>query len=214
MKHNQPKIQSHLELLTLDALQSGTVEDGHLIEVDATGCEVDSLELTVVKLDKCILTSAAFEQLVVRDVIASQSDFSVANVSEGTISRTQFIGCRMTGVDLSRATLRDVTFSGCKLDMANFRFADLRSVRFVDCDLRETDFMSAKLHEVGFESCTLERTAFHQSNCKNVDLRSSDLIDISGWKSLKGVIIDSAQLAANAPYLAHELGIMVRDTSE
>ena len=74
----------------------------------------------------------------------------------------------------------------------------------------ESDFLSAILHDVQFESCTLEKTIFDQVKCKQVDLRSSELLELSGWSSLRGAIIDSVQLAAIAPYLAQELGISIR----
>jgi len=116
----------------------------------------------------------------------------------------------MTGGDLSRSTLHDITFRGCKLDMANFRFADLRRVHFIECSFVESDFLSATLYDVRFESCMLEKTVFEQAKCRQVDLRSSDLYEISGWSSLRGAVIDGVQLASVAPYLAQELGISIR----
>ena len=116
----------------------------------------------------------------------------------------------MPAVDFNKTTLHDVTFKGCKLDMANFRFSDLRRVKFVDCTLVEADFLGATIHEVTFESCTLEKTEFNQAKCKQLDLRTSELHEISGWSSLKGATIDGMQLAAVAPYLARELGLTVR----
>jgi uncharacterized protein YjbI with pentapeptide repeats len=85
-------------------------------------------------------------------------------------------------------------------------------VRFIDCTLSETDFLGARLHDVEFQRSTLERTVFDQVRAQKLDLRSSELIDISGWRSLKGVTIDNLQLIAIAPYLAHELGFTVRDS--
>jgi uncharacterized protein YjbI with pentapeptide repeats len=95
--------------------------------------------------------------------------------------------------------------------MANFRFADMRRVKCVDCTFVDADFLGATLHDVSFESCMLERTVFTKANCKTVDLRSSDLLELSGWSALKGAMIDGAQLVAAAPYLANELGIVVRN---
>jgi uncharacterized protein YjbI with pentapeptide repeats len=116
----------------------------------------------------------------------------------------------MTGVDLSRSTLKDVVFKDCKLDMANFRFAKLTRVTFISCTLNETDFQAAELSEVVFEDCYLEKVEFGQSKVKQVDARTSQLYDIRGWQSLKGLIIDSTQLVMIAPQLAHELGLIIK----
>ncbi|HEX6416748.1 MAG TPA: pentapeptide repeat-containing protein, partial [Candidatus Saccharimonadales bacterium] len=138
------------------------------------------------------------------------SDFSGANISSGGLNRAEFANCRLGGTDFNTTSLHDVTFRGCKLDMANFRAGDLRRVVFIDCTLIEADFIGAQLHDVSFESCTLERVAFAQAKCKNVDFRTSELYELSGWSSLKGSTIDQVQLASAAPYLAHELGITIK----
>jgi uncharacterized protein YjbI with pentapeptide repeats len=81
----------------------------------------------------------------------------------------------------------------------------------IDCTLLETDFMNAHLTYVDYQSSMLEKTVFNHVACKQVDLRTSQLIDVIGWRDLKGSIIDGAQLAGAAPYLAQELGLIVRD---
>ena len=117
----------------------------------------------------------------------------------------------MTGVDLSRSTLQDVIFEDCKLDMANFRFSKLKRVKFINCTFSETDFQAAELHEVSFGSCQLGKVEFGQAKIKQVDVRTSELYDIRGWQSLKGLVIDSTQLVMVAPQLANELGIVVKE---
>jgi uncharacterized protein YjbI with pentapeptide repeats len=87
---------------------------------------------------------------------------------------------------------------------------DLRRVKFIDCTFTEADFLGATLHDVTFESCMLEKTIFEQVKCKQVDLRGSQLMEIKGWRSLKGATIDDLQLVTVAPYLANELGLLIR----
>lgn len=210
MKISVPRIATALEDATLDDLLAGDLEDVRLQYIDATNCLVTSFEISSVVFEKATLTAAQFERISARDFSAKQSDFSAAMMAGGTINRAVFTGCRMTGVDLNKTNLHDVTFTGCKLDMANFRFADLRRVVFIDCTFTETDFLGATLHDISFQACTLERTVFEQVKCKQVDLRGSQLTELVGWRSLKGVIIDDLQLVTAAPYLAHELGLIVR----
>lgn len=210
MKINTPQIAAQLDEVGLSELQEGDIEDALLRDIDATNCLIIGLEIMSARLEKVILTAAQLGRVSMRDMVAKQTDFSAAHLANGALNRCEFVDCRMTGVDFSRTALHDITFRGCKLDMANFRFANLRRVRFVECTFVDTDFLSASLYDVVFESCTLEKTIFHQAKCKQVDLRTSDLYEIHGWASLKGVVIDSAQLVAVAPYLAHELGIVVK----
>lgn len=211
MKLGVPRLNPQLDEISLEEFLEGDLEDVAFRNHDATNSHITSLDMGGVVLEKVILTAAQFEHINVRDLKAEQCDLSVAMLAGGAINRGEFAHCRMAGVDFSKTTLHDVTFKGCKLDMANFRFVDVRRVKFVDCTLVDTDFLGATLQDVSFESCTLERTVFTQTKCKLVDLRRSDLLEISGWTSLKGAIIDGVQLASVAPFLANELGIVVRN---
>lgn len=211
MKLGMPQLNPQLDEISLDTFLEGDVEDAVLRNYDATNCHVTSMDISGVVLEKVIFTAAQFERINARDIKIGQCDFSAAMLAGGTLNRAMFTNCRMAGIDFSKTALHDVLFNGCKLDMANFRFADVRRVKFIDCTFVDTDLLGATLHDVAFETCVLERTVFTQAKCKSVDLRGSDLVDISGWNALKGAIIDGAQLTLAAPYLANELGIVVRN---
>lgn len=212
VKIAKPKLYAQLEPSTVaDMIDDGQLEDASLDGDEATNCNIAGLDMSGVTIDKVQFTGAHFSRLTMRDVIARQADFSSASLDSGSVVRVEFINCRMMGVDFSQASLHDVVFRGCKLDLANFRRADLRRVQFVDCTLIETDFGGATLTSVQFQSSLLDKTIFTQVACKSVDLRSSQLVDIYGWRSLKAATIDGSQLISAAPYLAQELGIIVRD---
>lgn len=212
MRVAAPKLPSQLDLSDLATMMNdGELEEVRLFDVDGLNCNVAALDLSSVQLEKVQFTGAHFSRVTLRDVVAKQTDLSAASLDSGSLVRVEFINCRMTGVDFNRTSLHDVVFRGCKLDLANFRQADLRRVQFVDCTLTETDFGSAIMSSVEFQSSTLDRTVFSQAKCKAVDLRSSQLFDISGWGSLRGAAIDGLQLVGAAPYLAQELGLLVRD---
>jgi uncharacterized protein YjbI with pentapeptide repeats len=211
MKISAPRLASQLELATIEEFLDGDLEDVLLQDVDATNCLVTSLNMMGVRVEKGIFTAAQLERIGARDLAVRHCDFSAAHLASGAINRAEFNDCRMTGVDFNKTALHDVTFRDCKLDMANFRFADLRRVRFVDCLFVESDFLNATLHDVQFESCTLEKVVFDQAKCKQVDLRTSQLVELSGWSSLKGAVIDTAQLMAIAPYLAQTIGVIVKE---
>ena len=209
MKLSRPIIPPVLEDGSLADLSEGTLEQVQLTG-DATKYNVQALEIDSVIFDRMSLLQAQLPRITARDFIAKQTDFSSTSMTDGAFNRTEFINCRMSGADFGKTSLHDVVFRGCKLDMANMRFTDIRRAKFVDCTLVEADFLGATMQDVVFESCVLERTIFDRVKCKRVDLRTSQLIEISGWGSLKGAIIDDIQLMSVAPYLAHELGIAVK----
>jgi uncharacterized protein YjbI with pentapeptide repeats len=210
MKLSRPVIPAQLADGALNDVLEGEIDGLHLLDIDATKRTVLAMDIESSVFEKVVFLQAQLLRMTARDVVFRQSDLSSTSIADGVVNRGEFANCRMTGVDFSKATLHDVTFRGCKLDMANFRFADIRRAKFIDCTLVETDFLGATLHDVTFESCTLEKTVFERTKCKQVDLRTSDLIEIVGWSALRGATIDHAQLAAVAPYLAHELGVLVK----
>ena len=209
MKLSSPQLSPHPETATLDEFLEGDLESVLLEDADATNCSVTALDLSDVRLEKMLLTAAQCERINARDVVVKGGDMSAANFSNGAWNRAEFINCRMTGVDFSKTALHDVLFRGCLLTMANFRFADLRRVKFIDCSMSEADFLSARLVDGVFETSNLESAIFEKAACTKVDLRTSELIDLVGWKSLKGVTIDAVQLMSVAPHLANELGLRV-----
>ena len=203
--------------LVLENIDPTLVDDGaslercHLEDMDLTGSSLRSVSLDEVKLERVLFPRASLENLSVQDAILKSCDMSATQCSGLSFLRVAIDGGRMSGWDCSRGTLRDVVFTNCKLDMANFRFAKLTLVKFVGCIFTDADFLNGELSDVYFEDCLLERTEFNQCTMKNVDLRTSQLVEIRGWKYLKGAIIDNVQLMSAAPYLAGEVGIRVVD---
>lgn len=212
MKIAPPKLSSQLAQADLtEMIDDAELESAQLVDIDAVNCNIPALDLNDALLEKMQFTGSHFSRITMRDVVAKQTDFSSASLDSGSIVRVQFTNCRMMGVDFNRTSLHDVVFRSCKLDLANFRQADLRRVQFIDCTLVETDFGGSTLTSIEFQSSILEATVFSQAKCKLVDLRTSQLLNLSGWGSLKGASIDGLQLVQVAPYLAQELGISVRD---
>lgn len=210
MKLTRPILPAVLDEYSLADFERDTsLESAHVVGSEADKLDITAGDLSGVLIEKSTLAWSQLPRLNGRDVDIRKSDLSSIGISNASLNRVVFSDCRMSGFDASQAQLHDVVFKACKLDMANFRFASLRRVVFIDCQLVEADFLGASLYDVTFESSQLERTVFEKAVCKKVDLRTSDLIDISGWGSLKGATIDGAQLTMIAPYLANALGLTV-----
>jgi uncharacterized protein YjbI with pentapeptide repeats len=214
MKIQTPKLppRAALDIIQLQQFMTDTsLEHVLLAHADLRNVQIKSLSLDESLLEKVVLAEARLTKLGVSDSKLQACDLSAARCSDGSFIRTHLVGCRMTGVDLSHCTIKDVVFEDCKLDMANFRSAKLTRVHFVNCTLVETDFLAAELHDVVFQSSHLEKVEFGQCKLRNTDARSSQLFDIRGWQSLRGLHIDSLQLASIAPQLALALGLVVKD---
>lgn len=212
MSVQPPQLPSELDKIAGgDFVSEATLDASHLKDADLTDHLAWGVSLDEVKLEKVILAGAKLEKFGGSDVIMHACDLSAVQSSEISLLRTAINDSRATGFDCSKGTFKDVSFTGCKLDMANFRFAKLTDVAFVDCILTDADFMGAEFKHVSFENCLLERTVFDQATMQDVDLRTSQLIDLRSWQSLTGATIDNVQLMTAAPYLANELGIKVID---
>lgn len=187
------------------------IENAILSNLDYTELKAKNASFEESVIERSHFVAAKLEKLSFMDVEAKASDFSAALCSDSSLVRVHFIGCRMIGVDFNRSVIKDVIFKDCKLDMANFRFAKLTRVRFMKCTFIDADFQAAEIREVAFDNCHLEKVEFGQCKIKQVDVRGSQLYDIKGWQSLRGLIINSTQLVTIAPQLAAELGLIIEE---
>lgn len=213
MKVLLPKIPAGLKEVTDNpaSLAPGVQHERIILRgFEAPNKAAQKMKFDETALDRLMLTNAALDNIIMLDTEVRNCDLSAAVLGGGTLNRVRFTSCRMAGVDFSRATLQNVTFTGCKLDMANFRFVHLSGVSFEDCTFVEADFQVGELADTTFSSCTLENVIFDQCKLRNVDARSSELRTIHGWRHLRGLTIDYAQLITVAPELASELGVNVQ----
>lgn len=211
MKVNKPKLDTNT-LLPIAARQLTTeakVEKAIIANVDLTGLSAKNMSFDEACLEKVTLIETMIEKLTLTDVLVKSCELSAAHCSESSFIRTRFVAGRMEGIDISRCTIKDVVFTDCKLDLANVRFSKLTRVQFINCTMSEIDFQGSELNEVTFQNCHLEKAEFAGCKVKAVDFRSSVLLAIRGWQSLKGALIDSTQLISIAQQLAAELGLMI-----
>jgi len=184
------------EVLGTDIVEGAVVSGSRFAESAVTGLTFDG-----VNLRKCRMS----------DVWFGDTRLVAADLAESTLVDGWWSGCVLAGVQAFSVLFRRVSFRGCKLDSVNFRDATLTDVTFEDCVLRDPDFSGATLTRVRFPGCTLTGATFEKATCSSVDLRGSSLGITAGFGALRGATIDSLQLMALAPLLAHHLGIAVKD---
>jgi uncharacterized protein YjbI with pentapeptide repeats len=187
------------------------IENAHIELLDAIGIHAENMSIDESILERVQFVQAKLEKLGLSDVRLQGCDLSAAKCADGSWLRVHVKGGRLVGIDLSNTTLKDIIFEDCKLDLANFRSSKLTRVQFIGCHLQETDFQMATLTNVAFTSSELKKVAFSRATLNRVDARTSQLFDIRGWDSLKGLTLDASQLMAIAPELANELGLLIED---
>jgi uncharacterized protein YjbI with pentapeptide repeats len=208
-----PKIPTRLKDIIDEpaALKPGACFDRIILRwFDALNKAAQKMKFDESALDRLALVNAALDEIMMLDTEIRGCDLSAAVLSGSSLNRVRFTNCRMAGVDLSRAQLENVTFADCRLDMANFRFSKLDSVAFEGCTLIEADFQVGELFNVALSNCTIERAIFDQCKLRQVDARGSELREIHGWRYLRGLTIDHAQLVSIAPELADDLGLKIQ----
>ena len=199
-------------------VSDGVLEDeGHYDGVLFSGLSIEGAHADLsrfmecafadVTLDGVALRKARLSDVWLRDVRLLSADLASSTWMDGT-----FIACAGAGIQAYDSSFQRVVFSECKLDSWNFRGATLRGVTFDRCLLRDTDFGGASLKQVKFPGCTLTRTDFSRVTLDRVDLRGAELDITAGYESLRGAIMNTAQLMSIAPVLAQQIGIQVKDS--
>jgi uncharacterized protein YjbI with pentapeptide repeats len=107
------------------------------------------------------------------DSVLVRFDVSANKLFCAGLLRSEFLGCRGTGIQLGESTIKDVSFQNCKLSMTNFRKCKLERVVFENCILDDVDFNNAVLMDVMFTKCELNRTDFSGSKSIRVDMRAN-----------------------------------------
>ena len=205
----KPPLLQEMELL-IDLPESPLFENQHLITILDFPLYDSSLpwHFDASKLEQCSLTSKIISKLRLWDSIFVRCDLSANRFFEAGLLRSEFLGCRGTGLQLGESDIQDVRFSNCKLNMASFRNCKLTRVVFENCILDDADFNAAKLHEVSFIKCELNRTDFSGAKLQAVDLTKNDLRPLRGVMSLKNARITEEQLFELAPLMAQEVGLV------
>jgi uncharacterized protein YjbI with pentapeptide repeats len=193
--------------LSRDELLSGFTASNQIL----TSIRARSLNISEAKLEKIAALEANLEKLGLSDVVLNHCDLTATNCADSSWHRVQLKNMRCSGLKLQTSLLKDVSFDSCKLDLSNFRFSKLKNVSFKNCVLDEADFYNASLDNVVFESCSLLKTEFSTTQCRAVDLRTSDVSNILGIGGLAGATIDSVQLVAISQTLAQAFKITVSD---
>ena len=182
-----------------------------------------------VRLSGVDLTGRALDGVVVQD-----SDWDGVELSDATLREARFGDCRLTGLsattlrfakgelrhcevgrsrfgfaDLARAHLRTVRFEGCRFGFLDLSGATVADVVFEDCALDELELSGATAARVAFPGSRVESLALGLESARDLDLRGAEIGTLKGFRSLRGTVLDGAQVVQFAEVLARRLGAHV-----
>jgi len=208
------------DAILLPELQAGDADD---LEPAAS---LDAFGFDGLTLETLALGGARIEASRLAGVRAAEADLRGTTISEAIVEQldvpvvraartrwrdVRFEGGRLGSAELYEAEWRSVHFVGCKLGFVKLRGSELRDVQFTDCVVDELDLASTEALRLAFPGTRIRRFDVSRATLRDVDLRGCDIEELAGVASLRGAVVDSAQLMLLAPLLASEAGIRVVD---
>jgi uncharacterized protein YjbI with pentapeptide repeats len=168
------------------------------------------------EFSEIIVNKADYSSQTLSKIRVSSSKFTNvalagSDISYSSFFLTDFKDCNLTGTQFIRNTLEAVVFADCKFELTSFMFSHLKDVVFKNCNLNEIDFRDTILENVTFKDDMLENIDFSGANVKgNLDISASRVISLKGIMKLKGMVISEEQLLSLSPFMANELGFVVK----
>lgn len=136
-------------------------------------------------------------------------DLSGISATDFAARRLRLVDTRLRQCSLGGGIIQDSAIDSCTTDTLVLRFTTLQRVTFTDCGLAGADFYGATFDRVVFERCDLSRARFDTITVKELTFRECTFLGVTGALALKGATIDIDDLAALAPSLAREAGIVI-----
>jgi uncharacterized protein YjbI with pentapeptide repeats len=190
-------------------------EDGSISEVYVENETLANLKLKKLSISESLISKTDLSQMSLESLDILDCRFIGCNFTASKFPNSGWRivlidGARCSGMQVTNSILKNITFKKSKLELVNFRFSNLENVIFEDCILNDVDFYNAKLKNVEFINCMINNITFASAKMVNVDVSKSQIEDIKGMNSLKGITISYDQLMQMAPYFATEAGIKVK----
>jgi len=179
---------------------------GEFVGVDADRIDVRRSRFVDVRLSAARLDGARFS-----DVRMEGCDLSGASLMESAWTRVELVRCRLSGAALGGGRWRDVRLVDCKLDGAHLRQVRGERVELERCVATSVDFSGAQITGCRMFDCDLGGADFSNVSLPGLRMHGSALDGLRGVASLRGAVIDTAQVMPLALRLFDAIGITVDD---
>lgn len=150
------------------------------------------------------LTGAHLVESDLAEVEAAHLSAARSLWRHSTVSRS-----RLGAVEAYEGTFDGLVVADTKISYLNARSATWKDVLLQRCVIDELDLVGAQLTRVRFDGCQIGSLELSRTGCRDVDLRSAELRQISGLAGLAGCVITPEQLYDLSGALAGHLGIVV-----
>jgi len=203
-----PDLPKRLSPAFLDALEDQAVyQELLLAECDLSDQIAEFATFEAGHFKQVVMQRAILQKVRLADVRFEACDLA-ESVCEGiSVSRAEFLGCRLIGLQATDGRIEDMLMKGCNAAHAQFWSSVFKRARFESCNLSEANFQGADLTGVVFDKCDLRGARLAGAKLAGADLRSSQIDGASaGIKELQGAIVNAEQAIG----IARMLGVDVR----
>ncbi|MDW3217224.1 MAG: pentapeptide repeat-containing protein [Acidimicrobiales bacterium] len=184
----------------------GSIEDADLAgPLDIAAC--DRLEIRGSSLAGVSFTGGGDVEIEAVDCAFTDCDLSGLRFTQ--LQTSSFVGCKLSGVDLTSALLRDVRIERTVLRLTSIRMAEMERVAFVDSTLEEIDCYETRFAHVDVTGSALREVELDKATFFRVDLRGALELDLRKCRRFDGCLITDDQVLALAYVLAGATGISI-----
>lgn len=182
--------------------------------VDLHGKRINKAEFEECTFVSCNFSETFFSSCRFIDCHFENCNLSVMKLTDAKISHTEFLSCKMNGIDWCMANWKSLLnplplkFTECILDDSNFFGLDMQGLVMKECRAKEVDFRSALLQNADFSSTEFKGALFDKTHLENANFTnaSNTQIDVRA-NHLKGAIFSRFEALS----LLEALGIVLVD---
>ena len=183
------------------------LQDAHLADAQHPDLRLDTLHFEGCLLERVQLTGAQLGALIAKDVRFVDCDLANLRAHRCSLTRVEFINCRLTGLRTTALDCHDVLIRNADLQFAQFAGGTFRNSEFDGCNATDIDLRDTGLTGCQLRDCDLTRADIQGATLRDTDLRGSTLAELqANAPDVRGAIVDPAQALA----LAHLLGLQIR----
>jgi uncharacterized protein YjbI with pentapeptide repeats len=203
-----PSLPKRPNTIWLDTLEDqAAYQDLLLAECELSDQTAEFATFETTHFKQVVMQRAVLRMLRLADVRFEACDLAESICESISLSRAEFLGCRLIGLQATDGRIEDTLMKGCNASHAQFWGSVFKRTRFENCNLSEANFQGADLTGVVFDKCDLSGAHLAGAKLVGADLRNSRIDGARvGIKDLQGAIINTEQAIS----IARMLGVDVR----
>lgn len=194
-----------------DLAERGLQERVRFCGLDLSGLDLSGSTFEECELQRLGISEANLQAAHWLRTVAGNLQIPALNAHRIGMRQVRLDACRFGGADLAEAQLDNVVISGSKFTWLSLQRARLRDVLLRDCAIEELDLSQCRIERLAFENVKVGTMHCAGAKMRHVDLRGAQLQSLSGLESLRGTVVNPAQLQSLAELFAVHFGITVRD---